>query len=408
MDKETKIFIDVLFFYYIKRKYSENEFILHKNRFDNKNIHNFSFNKMNKEFANCAEAKQKKNSDYCDFLSLNKNDKNTFCRYIYFYLYCKYDIFYCDNIINKYYDYLIDNKLNLSDLTKLNFDNDEISEVCLTQNKPIYFINYNHHAGHVLSYFINFLSKHSNCKFAITNDFYNKNKHVIDMMKLLKENDLFIILDESNKNKFVFENLPSQFNTRSLFTTEDFLSVKNITFEEKMIDDIKYILSNSDKSTMTYFNNINFFDDCINMCCKKHENIETYKNIFLVKNNKRTPFNNTPARGFNIDNIDDITKKYNFLQIDPQNIEFSLLVYYLNNAENIITSWNTIMYINKFFFNKKAKVIVLCHKLYHEEYNYVKHKYNIYFADCDKLCYIQDLNTDSINENFVSKIIKLF
>ena len=427
-DTKTEIFVSVLFYYFIKRKYLDKEFHDHKKRFYD--VHNQDYKSMKCEFDICWERERNNTKKYDEFINLPSiADRDTVFLYIYFFLYCRDDVFYDSDDIERYYDYIqrssskcmsiLDNysegKFKFKDNKIVKIKNDEENIIKIL--KPVYFVKYDAHSGHVFAYLLQFIKELEGTDYviAITEDYYIKQSHVIELYKMYRGDDAVVILCNNSNYEMGIKELPFHYNylyeCTKLFVTNDFLFVEKNDFEEKTINGINLIISNADKSTIKYSCHIDIINECIKKCNDKHKNTDFHKNIFLVKNNKKTPFNNTPARGFNLDNIDSILQN-NYIKIDPQEIEISLLVYFLNNAENIITSWSTIMYINKFFFNKKSKVIVLCHKDYEFEYDHIKNRHcdckkHIYFADVEELYYIQDLDTDSINETFLNNIINI-
>lgn len=148
-----------------------------------------------------------------------------------------------------------------------------------------------------------------------------------------------------------------------------------------------------------FWNNIYYktlIDKAIDKSNKINENLEKYDNIFLVKNTKNTPFNQDPFNGFNYDKIINNIYESNYKILDPQEISLEKLIYYLNNTKKIITSWNTIMYINKFFFNKDADILVLCHINYNNEIyaNFFDYRNTSYFIESKKLYYLENLTTN--------------
>jgi hypothetical protein len=422
VEKNTEIFLSVLFYYFIKRKYSDTEFDIHKKRFYD--IHKQDYNNIKNEFDGCLEKKINFRNKYEEFINISSiTDKNVLLSYIYFFLYCKDDILYDTQTIEECFEYIQNTNtkyLSLLDdyLIKKKYEFKDNNLFQITEKieniikivKPVYFIKYDAHSGHVFAYFIEFIKEYEGIDYviAITEDYNKKHNHIIELYKLYRGNDKIVYLRNNNYYEMQINEIIPKFNylypEQYLFETKLFLFVKEIYFKKKTINDINIIESIADSSTINYSCHIDIINDCIKKCNDKHKNISFHKNIFIVKNNKKTPFNNTPTRGFSIDGI----LQNNFIKIDPQEIEFSLLVYFLNNAENIITSWNTIVYINKFFFNKKSKVLVLCHTDYSFEYNFLNFKSNIYFVDCKELFYIQDLDSNSINEIFLNKIINIF
>jgi hypothetical protein len=424
---KINIFIDILFFYFIKREPTDSEKEIHTKRFYNE--HKKEFSSIKSEFCKCEESKKSTKKKYDEFIDINTLDTQKIYSYIIFLAYCISDNFIEGPKLLEYYKYMSNYKENkLSHLANYlqNFPrnylykNDSFSLIDNNTNydisisEAIYNIKYDAHSGHVFAYFIMFMEyyKDEDYIISITNKYYQKHKHIIEFYELVKGKDKVIRLEENKVYNINLKQLHPNLNftdvNQKLFMTKDFLKTNSVFLRDVYINKSKLILSNPDRKSLVYSEHMHLIHKCINVCLEKHKNEKFYNNIFLVKNNKKTPFNNTPARGFNLDFTQDFLNKYNFVEIDPQTYELSKLVYLLSKAKNIITSWSTILYINKFFFNKGSTVLVLCHRKYYEEYSNPEHKKNIYFADCRNLYYMIDLDTNSLNNHMLEDIMPIF
>lgn len=177
--------------------------------------------------------------------------------------------------------------------------------------------------------------------------------------------NLSIILDQVNyilsnniKNILIFEGYKENNNFKLI---EDLL--ENCIFTELKFENIYYIKN----IIIIYeqFYNINLHENIIkkikyNIITKYHQNYTDClnKKIILMKTNRNI---NVMNKG-TVHNCEVFLKKMEevgYIYIIPENIDIFKLCVYLLNAEKIVFSCGSILYTNKIFFNKNAKLILL-------------------------------------------------
>lgn len=388
------IFVRTLFLYFMKRepyRYELKQHIKQILRF--KNIETQIFN-----FENNHDFKLNGPSRHYSKVIITDDQINSYL----------YSLFIC---IHKKYPQEFELNQFISDYKNI-YGSDISNMMNNYKNSQEIFLNFNDtkHAGHVFAriiYHINKYNKDPNeGKLVITTEYHQKYRHIFEFMDMTSPNN-YVVCDDTNH---YFNHLNNgcgyqpDYSIKHFCTTEMFFGYKNV--ELKNIKPNIYELI-SDETTVYESEHINIINNCIKFCNDKHKNEKTHDNIFLVKNNLTTPFNLTPKRGFDLSKIGDTINDLNYHYVDPQNMSLSLLVYLLNNAKNIVTSWNTIMYINKFFFNDKSKVVVLCHNEYRREYEPLVFYNNVFNAKCEKLYFIKNLRSTSVTNELLSEIIKL-
>lgn len=394
------ILIHALFFYYLKREPTYKEIEIHSNNY--KINHNENITSIIEEFKNCDETKNNFNKEYNKKILLKFSNKEIIELENYIEIFNK-------NKINLLDDYKEISKLNLNKELYKYYNNNFIRTNYLNNNyniikfdKYCIYITANEKAGHNFVKTLNILydNEIKNREFYLlfNKEYENKYKHIIEFINLINSNICKLI--ENNKNNiYIFEKSYEIYNKNNNGFYSDFYGLKNKmnleieNYNNKLLKKSKY---NKEDIFWTNLYYKNLIDISIDESNKINENLEKYDNIFLVKNTKNTPFNQDPFNGFNYDNIKDEIIDNNYKILDPQEISLDKLIYYLNNAKKIITSWNTIMYINKFFFNKEAEILVLCHINYNNEIyaDFFDYRNTSYFIESKKLYYLENLNTN--------------
>lgn len=435
-------FVNMLFFYYIKRQPYNEELKKHTDRF--KTTHNNNIDSMKHEFAICSECINNKNKEFVDFIDVN-TDASKLC----IKLLCYFDmnIFLNDNKLSEYIEYYNSNERKLTKLLhKLNplcklrqqekekekeitkllnskaiyiYQNDDLyyygisSPDVINIDLPVYHLKYDAHAGHVFACVVQFIHFQGDNDYvlAVSNKYYEKFKHIMEFYDIVRPNRSLYLYDKETYSMNLVQ-LPFPYNSPStdnhLFVTQEFYGARAASYTNIISDNNYKIVSVKTEKEQIYRSpHLDYTNKCVKLCLEKHDGEPFYDKLFLVKNNKCTIFNRTPYRGFSFDEILNYIGSLGFHSIDPQHYEFSKLVYLVNEAKVIITSWNTIMYINKFFFNPTIKIIVLCHSGYHGEYAVEKFKRTIYYADNEKFYFIFGLETNSITEDLFKEMLKL-
>ena len=148
-----------------------------------------------------------------------------------------------------------------------------------------------------------------------------------------------------------------------------------------------------------------FLDKCydnISYSMADIRNLKQHFKICLVKTNNYT--SNTPNKSYDYTDVLDLSKQYGYHNIDMSD-DIKNIIYLLQTASIILTSWGTISYINKYFFNKNAIVIMLCHSGYGWELNTLRMYNSLYYCDANRTLYI--LNVDDIyNQKYIFDVIE--
>jgi len=423
------LLIDALFYFYIKRKPIDSERARHLSNYQ-------SFHKkiepINREFSTCGECIKMRPEPFNPFIleGLSTDAYESLIKIIYY--------FVTESLIEpkrleSYVAQLTESK-DIVALTKL--INIPTGRYVLTGNRyiaptnkigpatkidlPVYHVTYDMHAGHVFAYIIQFVHFFQKEDYIIgtTRDHYNSYRHVLEMYDILRPGKRIIFEPDTiyeMEFKEILRSFDHSVHGRKLFMTNGFEGVGaayydkfgvypgSKTAQEFTVEKVRDLKE-------TYFNDVHmpYVNRIADACRERHEGKETFDYVFLVKNMAPTPFNATPGRGFKLDHVRTYIEEKNFKIIDPEEMDFSYMAYLLLNAKYIITSWNTIMYINKFFFNRESKVIVLCHIGYNNEYHNIAFRKTIYYAYCLSIHYIYHMTPDSITPEGMDYMIELF
>lgn len=423
-NSDKELLINSLFYFYIKREPKENEFTHHLNRFISQNR---SIKDIDREFNTCSEAADRAKAPFNPFL-LQKTNPQSYPRLIQFiYYFATKSELNDQSLLEQFVKELTANSDIDAIVKKMSVPGNNyqlVGEIMvkvarpkstISVELPIYQITYDLHAGHTFAYVIRFISHMKNRDYMIgtTKSYNDKFRHVLEMYDILRPNRR-IVFDPDAIYDMQLEPLPHPFNIKSLVTTASYEGVRDVTYDPvgkypgPPNSNFVVELFADNKSTRYQDSNMEYMRTIIDHCRLVHQSEETVDRVFLVKNMKSTPFNFTPSRGFQFDSTESYIEECGFKILDPELMPFSKLVYLLSHAKYIITSWNTIMYINKLFFNKDAQVIVLCHNGYLGEYRDYNHRKTIYYANCAIQYFIFNLRSDSVTPEGMDYMMELF
>jgi hypothetical protein len=185
--------------------------------------------------------------------------------------------------------------------------------------------------------------------FAFSNSGHNLSDYLNKVEYILKNNITNIVIYEGYKET----------NNYKLIN----LLLPNCTFHELKMDTIYNFTNIIIIPPVIY--NINLHD---NIICRLRENITInysdiyndckFKNIILMKThlNKNVML---PSSQFDCPDFINILENNGFINIIPENIDIFKLCIYLLFANKIVFSTGSVLYTNKIFFNKSAKLIYM-------------------------------------------------
>lgn len=479
---DIRSFIEILFYYFIKRAPDSNELDAHIANFYS--LHKCDFMKVHNIFNSCPERNTNRNRPYESFFNFDEMEetrRSVYLRMLFFVInsyepteeevgeiintFISYEQTSLESVTIHYnslvtvtpsistklyaiYATLANANLFLSMRTIIDFYNDtnggnrsievttkhfiklqnseypiyklnddmELQQVVepvygewVTISTPIYHMVFDSSAGHVLAYFIEFMKHFESTYYTIgvTRQYYAKNRHVCEFYELLRGRIIIFEKDTYYKINLLphHHNFVAKTNRDRHFGTEQYAGILKMEINPILNTSLnikEYRWNSSDYFTGSGYE---YIKKCLEIALRRHQGEPTISNLYLVKNADVSSFNHTPYRGFSFDKT--MVESNGYRVVDPMDYSLSQLIYLCHHATNVITSWNTIMYINKFWFNANSTVCVLCHVGYAHEYSIVAYHRNIYHALCRKLFFVYDVGTSQIDGEFIKKILEL-